>query len=482
MPIEFKMPDPGEGIHEAEVLEINVSEGDRVEEGQTVMLVETDKASVEIPAPVTGKVKEIRVSVGDVVKVGEVLMIFVEVDEKTTEEQPAGEKESGDKKGESEEKNGKKKGKSDESEEIKEEEREAAPEKEQEEEKKSESAAKKDKDQKAKTEKDRAAPDDEKGESAERAQRKTPVPATPATRRLARELDVVLDVVKGSGPGGRVTPADVKAHAEKPKKKPDKKERAAPAKTTEAERPDLPDFSQWGEVEHTPLRSVRRTTAKRMALSWSEVPQVTHEDIADVTDLEKLRQDNKADIEEKGGALTLTVFAIKAAVAALKTYPRFNASLDTESKEIILKKYFHIGVAVDTQKGLLVPVVRDADCKSMVELAKEVYELAERTRQGEVEPKDMTGGTFTITNVGPLGGTGFTPIINYPQVAILGLARARLQPLVRGKIDDFEIVARLMLPLCLGFDHRIVDGADAARFMGEIIRLLESPENLMLSQ
>jgi pyruvate dehydrogenase E2 component (dihydrolipoamide acetyltransferase) len=482
MPIEFKMPDPGEGIHEAEVLEINVSEGDRVEEGQTVMLVETDKASVEIPAPVTGKVKEIRVSVGDVVKVGGVLMIFVEVDEKTTEEQPAGEKEPGDKKGESEEKNGKKKGKSDESEEIKEEEREAAPEKEQEEEKKSESAAKKDKDQKAKTEKDRAAPDDEKGESAERAQRKTPVPATPATRRLARELDVVLDEVKGSGPGGRVTPGDVKAHAEKPKKKPDKKERAAPAKTTEAERPDLPDFSQWGEVEHTPLRSVRRTTAKRMALSWSEVPQVTHEDIADVTDLEKLRQDNKADIEEKGGALTLTVFAIKAAVAALKTYPRFNASLDTESKEIILKKYFHIGVAVDTQKGLLVPVVRDADCKSMVELAKEVYELAERTRQGEVEPKDMTGGTFTITNVGPLGGTGFTPIINYPQVAILGLARARLQPLVRGKIDDFEIVARLMLPLCLGFDHRIVDGADAARFMGEIIRLLESPENLMLSQ
>lgn len=482
MSIEFKMPDPGEGIHEAEVLEINVSEGDRVEEGQTVMLVETDKASVEIPAPATGKVKEIRVNVGDVVKVGEVLIVFSEADEKTAEKQPAGEKESKEKKDESEEKEEKRNGKSDESEEIKEEEREAAREEEHEKEKKSEPAAKKDPDEEAETEKEKVAPEDEKPESADEAQRKGPVPATPATRRLARELDVALDKVKGSGPGGRVTPEDVKEHAGEPKKKPDKKEKAAPAKTTEAERPELPDFSQWGEVEHTPLRSVRRTTAKRMALSWSEVPQVTHEDVADVTDLEKLRQDNKADIEEKGGALTLTVFAIKAAVAALKTHPRFNASLDAESQEIILKKYFHIGVAVDTKKGLLVPVVRDADCKSMVELAKEVYELAERTRQGEVEPKDMTGGTFTITNVGPLGGTGFTPIINYPQVAILGLARARLQPVVRGKIDDFEVVARLMLPLCLGFDHRIVDGADAARFMGEIIRLLESPENLMLSQ
>ncbi len=166
----------------------------------------------------------------------------------------------------------------------------------------------------------------------------------------------------------------------------------------------------------------------------------------------------------------------------MKAYPRFNASLDIEAGEIISKKYFHIGVAVDTDRGLLVPVVRDADCKSMVELAREVNELAERTRQGEVEPRDMSGGTFTITNVGPLGGTGFTPIINFPQVAILGLARARLQPMIRGDINDFDVVPRLMLPLVLGFDHRIVDGADAARFLGEVIRLLESPENLMLSQ
>jgi pyruvate dehydrogenase E2 component (dihydrolipoamide acetyltransferase) len=325
-------------------------------------------------------------------------------------------------------------------------------------------------------------PKAEKPEPEGEAKRKGPVPATPATRRLARELDVDLDQVKGSGPGGRVTPEDVKAHAEAPEKKPEKEKEAAAAQPVGTERPELPDFSEWGQVERTPLRSVRRTTAKRMALSWSEVPQVTHEDVADITDLEKLRQDNKAEIEKQGGALTLTVFAIKAAVAALKANPRFNASLDSDAQEIILKKYFHIGIAVDTDRGLLVPVVRDADCKSMVELAKEVVALAERARQGEVEPKDMTGGTFTITNVGPLGGTGFTPIINYPQVAILGLAKARLQPVVHGNIDDFKMVPRLMLPLCLGFDHRIVDGADAARFLGEVIRLLESPENLMLAQ
>jgi pyruvate dehydrogenase E2 component (dihydrolipoamide acetyltransferase) len=468
MPVEFKMPDPGEGIHEAEVLEIHVSEGDRVEEGQTVMLVETDKASVEVPAPVSGKVKEIRVKVGDVVEVGEVLMVFLKEDE-IEENEKAAEKESAEPATEGKEEEKKKEEEKEEAktqEESKEEQREEGEEKE----------------RKAEPEKEKKPPKAEKPEAEDGVKRKGPVPATPATRRLARELDVDLDQVKGSGPGGRVTPEDVKAHAEAPEKKPEKEKKAAAPKPAGVKHPELPDFSEWGEVERTPLRSVRRTTAKRMALSWSEVPQVTHEDVADITDLEKLRQDNKADIEEKGGALTLTVFAIKAAVAALKTYPRFNASLDTEAQEIILKKYFHIGIAVDTEKGLLVPVVRDADCKSMVELAKEVYELAERTRQGEVEPKDMTGGTFTITNVGPLGGTGFTPIINYPQVAILGLARARLQPVIQGDRDDFNVVPRLMLPLCLGFDHRIVDGADAARFLGEVIHLLESPENLMLAQ
>ncbi len=317
-------------------------------------------------------------------------------------------------------------------------------------------------------------------EAEDKPSREGPVPATPATRRLARELKVDLSQVEPSGPGGRVTSEDVKAYAEKPEKKPAEKAEPGKAQPQAApvQQPQLPDFSQWGSVEEVPLRSVRRATAKRMSLSWSQVPQVTHQDVADITDLEAFRRENKA---ETDGTLTLTVLAVKAAVAALKAHPRFNASLDSESRKIILKKYFHIGVAVDTDRGLLVPVVRNADCKSMLDLAGEIKQLAERTRQGDLEPKDMAGGTFTITNVGPLGGTGFTPIINYPQVAILGLGRARLQPVIRGEIENFDVVARLMLPLCLAFDHRMVDGADAARFMGDVIRLLENPQNLMLS-
>ena len=477
MPVKFKMPDPGEGIHEAEILEILVAEGDRVEEDQPLMRIETDKADVELPSPVSGTVKQILVSEGDVVEVGDVLVVILEEGEDQDEEQVKEDKADDRASSEKEQQAGNE-------EERKKQERRSEDTKDTgEEPKKKKTREKKAAEKKESKPEEKSATEAQKSGSDKEAPRKGPVPATPATRRLARELDVALDQVEPSGPGGRVTPEDVKAHAEGDQKKPQKeKETPAAVEPAETEGPELPDFSQWGEVERTPLRSIRRATAKRMALAWTEIPHVTHEDLADITELEKFRQDNKDDIDNQGGALTLTVFAIKAAVAALKAYPRFNASLDIEAGEIISKKYFHIGVAVDTDRGLLVPVVRDADCKSMVELAREVNELAERTRQGEVEPRDMSGGTFTITNVGPLGGTGFTPIINFPQVAILGLARARLQPMIRGDINDFDVVPRLMLPLVLGFDHRIVDGADAARFLGEVIRLLESPENLMLSQ
>jgi pyruvate dehydrogenase E2 component (dihydrolipoamide acetyltransferase) len=477
MPVKFKMPDPGEGIHEAEILEILVAEGDRVEEDQPLMRIETDKADVELPSPVSGTVKQILVSDGDVVEVGDVLVVILEEGEDQDGEQAKEDKADDLASAEKEQQAGNE-------EERKKQERKSEDAKDNgEEPKKEKTRGKKASEKKESKPEEKSATEAQKSKSREEAPRKGPVPATPATRRLARELDVALDQVEPSGPGGRVTPEDVKAQAEGDQKKSQKeKETPAAVKPAETEGPELPDFSQWGEVERTPLRSIRRATAKRMALAWSEIPHVTHEDLADITELEKFRQDNKDDIDNQGGALTLTVFAIKAAVAALKAYPRFNASLDIEAGEIISKKYFHIGVAVDTDRGLLVPVVRDADCKSMVELAREVTELAERTRRGEVEPRDMSGGTFTITNVGPLGGTGFTPIINFPQVAILGLAKARLQPMIRGDINDFDVVPRLMLPLVLGFDHRIVDGADAARFLGEVIRLLESPQNLMLSQ
>ena len=510
MSVEFKMPDPGEGIHEAEILEINVSEGDRVEEGQAVMQVETDKASVEIPAPVTGRVEEIRVKVGDMVAVGDVLIVFTEEDADQNRQAAEEDVESEEKKNAQADKEqetpvaeDEKAAEADKESEDKSQDRERhekRPDPETKGEKEAEAGEESDKEAERKPEDRRAGKEGEKrprsegkpGQPEGRQPHKKPVPATPATRRLARELHVDLEQVKPGGPGGRVTAEDVEAHAkgkekakmasaeEEPSDEKTTGEKAA-AKRPEAKGDGLPDFSQWGEIERTPLRSIRRATAKRMALSWSRVPQVTHEDLADITDLEQLRRENKDEVGQQGGALTITVFAMKAAMAALKAFPRFNASLDADAGEIILKKYFHIGIAVDTERGLLVPVVRNADCKSMVELAREVYELAERTRQGEVQPADMSGGTFTITNIGSLGGTGFTPIINYPQVAILGLATARLQPVIRGSSDDFEVAARLMLPLCLGFDHRIVDGADAARFLGEVIRLLENPEQLLFS-
>jgi pyruvate dehydrogenase E2 component (dihydrolipoamide acetyltransferase) len=415
MAAEFKLPDLGEGIHEGEIIDVLVSVGDQVEDGQSIFVIETDKAAVEVPSPVTGAVKEIKVSPGDIVNVGEVLMTFSvegEVEEAEEAKAPAREMER----------------------EVK---------------------------------------------VAEEA----PVPASPSTRRLARELKVDLHEVTPSGPGGRVTSEDVRAHAEKTKGVagvPRKPPAAAAVEPAAVKAAPLPDFSQWGPIERVPLRSVRRTTAKRMALAWSQIPHVTHTDTADITDLEAFRRKHKAEMEAQGGSLSLTVFALKATAAALKAYPYFNASLDVDAGEIIVKHHHHIGVAMDTDRGLIVPVIRDVDCKSITDLSKELHELAERTRDGKADIQDMAGGTFTITNIGPLGGTGFTPIINYPQVAILGMGRGRLQPIVRGDIDKFEIVPRLILPLALGFDHRVADGADAARFLNFIIEAFEDPEKLMV--
>jgi len=447
MPTEFKLPDLGEGIHEGEVIEVLVSPGDRVEDGQSIMVIETDKAASEIPSPVTGSVQEIKVRPGDIVNVGDVLITF-SLDDDSKEQKPAEPSADRSKK-------------------------ESRTEKEGEEIEPPESESEKT------TAKPQGKPQPSKNKEGE-----GPVPAAPSVRRLARELGVELRQVTPSGSDGRVLAEDVRAFAEK---RPDKEAVSTEKATEGAEKappvaisPEFPDFSQWGSIERIPLRSVRRTTAKRMALAWSQVPHVTHSDEADITDLEAMRQKHKGDIEAKGGKLTMTVFALKAAVAALKAHPYFNATLDMNAGEIILKHYYHIGVAVDTDRGLLVPVLRDVDCQSITDLAKELYTLADRTRTGLADIKDMTGGTFTITNVGPMGGTGFTPIINYPQVAILGLGKARLRPVVKGDADNYEIVPRLILPLALGFDHRIVDGANAARFMHVIIEALEDPENLVM--
>lgn len=461
MPKEFKLPDLGEGIHEGEVVEILVSVGDRVEDGTPIMVIETDKAEAEIPSPINGTVREIRVKAGDVVNVGDVLMVFAEDDEAAVESaagqtrQPA--------------------------------ERRAAdivP---------------------AVGKKDAVAAQKAPGPPPPQpAEPNTPVPAAPSTRRLARELGIDLRAVPSSGPGGRVTSEDVRAFAEQGKKpEAPPAEKAPPARepaptpafppatpTHAASSPapapalaevgPLPDFSQWGPIERQPLRSVRRATARRMAQSWTQIPHVTHADEADITELEAFRRKHKEAAAAAGGTLSLTVFALKAAVAALKAFPRCNASLDVEREEIILKNYYHIGVAMDTDKGLIVPSIRDVERKSILELAKELDQLIARAREGKVGREDMVGGTFTITNIGPLGGTGFTPIINYPQVAILGLARARHRPVVLGEGRDLRIVPRLMLPLVIGFDHRVLDGADAARFLNLVIATLQDPEQLLM--
>jgi len=423
---EFKLPDLGEGIHEGEILAIRVSAGDEVKEGDIIMEVETDKAAVEIPSPFTGKVEKILVKPGDTVKVGDVLVSF-----------------SGEGK-------------------------EAAPAKE-------EKAA----------EKPPAKPKEAKAPEPEAAKKKGPVPASPATRRLARELGVDLHQVTPTGPGGLVTAEDVKAFAGKGEKV--EAPPAAPEKRPEEARPvtlavpRLPDFAKWGAVDRVPLRSIRKATARQMTLAWSQIPHVNNQDDVDMTKLESFRRKHKPEVEAKGGKLTPTVFALKAVATALKAYPNFNASLDTQAGEIVLKHYYHIGVAVNTKDGLIVPVVRDVDRKSILELSIELNQLVQKTRDRKTTLEELQGGTFSITNVGGMGGGHFVPIINYPEVAILGMGSARMQAAVieeEGK--GFEIVPRLRMPVVLCIDHRVLDGADAIPFLRMIVEALEDPEELFM--
>ena len=311
------------------------------------------------------------------------------------------------------------------------------------------------------------------------------MPATPATRRLAgAELGVDLRTVRSTGPGGRVTDDDVRAAAAQPASAappapatPETRARAAtPLAPAPVQLPPLPRFEQWGPVERAPLSHLRRTIAERMTLSATVIPHVTHFDRADITDLDALIRANLEPARARGVTLTLTSFLLKAAALTLAAHPQFNASLDAAAGELVLKRYHHIGVAVATERGLIVPVLRDVDGKPLLAVAAELGALAQRVREGKATLDDLRGGTFTITNIGALGGTGALPIINYPEVAILAVARAREEPVVRGG----QIVPRLILPLTLTFDHRVADGADGARFAADLVRRLEHPDQLLL--
>jgi pyruvate dehydrogenase E2 component (dihydrolipoamide acetyltransferase) len=435
MPRPFVLPDLGEGLTEAEIVKVLVHEGDVIREDAPLIEVETDKAQVEIPSPMSGRVAKIHVEAGQTVKVGSVLVTFDDVGNGAAA-RPTG--------------------------------KQAA-------------------DTVAEVAGSRASP--ARSGAGDSATSNTPavsgpVPATPSTRRLARELGVDLRTVSASGPGGRVTDDDVRAAAREPVpsigREPARpvapRGPAKPLARVGLEPPALPNFEQWGSVERQPLSHLRRTIAERMALSATIIPHVTHFDRADITDLDALITRNLARAKDQGVTLTLTSFLLKAAALALRAHPQFNASLDAPAGELILKRYVHLGVAVATERGLIVPVIRDVDRKPVVEIARELAALAQRTRDGKVSLDDLKGGTFTVTNIGALGGTGAIPIINYPEVAILGVARGRQEPVVR----DGQIVPRLLLPLSLTFDHRVADGVDGARFASDIIRRLEHPDELLL--
>jgi pyruvate dehydrogenase E2 component (dihydrolipoamide acetyltransferase) len=435
MPRQFTLPDLGEGLTEAEIVAVLVREGDVIREDAPLLEVETDKAQVEIPSPIGGRVEKIHVTPGQTVKVGAVLVTFADNGAAAAPgpARPAASTPSAP----------------------------TAP---------------------------TATPSRAPAAQAAPARQPTPaaatagpVAATPATRRLARELGVDLRAVRGSGPGGRVLDADVQAAAPaEPRAGALVREAAppGPAKplaTIGLEPPPLPRFEQWGPVERVPLSHLRRTIAERMTLSATLVPHVTHFDRADVTDLDAIITRNLERARARGVTLTLTAFLLKAAALALRAHPQFNASLDPAAGEMILKGYYHLGVAVATPRGLIVPVLRDVDGKPVLEIGRELGALAQRVRDGKATLEDLRGGTFTITNIGALGGTAAIPIINYPEVAILGVSRARQEAVVR----QGQIVPRLMLPLTLTFDHRVADGADGARFASEIVSLLEAPERLV---
>jgi pyruvate dehydrogenase E2 component (dihydrolipoamide acetyltransferase) len=292
-----------------------------------------------------------------------------------------------------------------------------------------------------------------------------PVPAAPHVRRLARELGIDIHNVPGNGPGGRINENDVKLHAK------GLLSAGAGTASTHVKQPALPDFGKWGKIERVSMRGVRRKTAEHMWEAWSAIPHVTQQDKADITELEQLRTKFGPKAAEAGGKMTVTAIALKVCASALKIFPQFNASIDMEKEEIVYKQFINIGVAVDTDRGLLVPVIREVDKKNIVELAAELTGLSKKARDKKLSPADMEGGTFTITNLGGIGGTGFSPIVNYPEVSILGLSRSSMEPVwMENKFEP-----RMVLPLSLSYDHRLIDGADAARFLRWIAEAFEQP-------
>src|SRR6266516_1884435 len=419
--MDVKLPKLGEGADSGVVVGLLVKEGDQIKEGQTIIELENEKAVAPVPSTASGMVTKIRVKEGDKISVGQVIL---SLDIGGAEPQPA------------------------------------RP------------------DNTAETPKPRRSTpavvelvEAEEGVEEAPAKSEADVAAAPSLRRLARELGIDLRRVRGSERGGRIVMADLRAYVQRLQTlaSQPRPEAGVPARANAAPA-EAVDFARWGAISRKPVSPLRKTIGHRMSESWTKVPRVTQFDEADITALMELRKKHQAAYEAKGARLTLTPLALKAVVTTLKKHPIFNSSLDEAAGEIVFKQYYHIGVAVDTEAGLLVPVIRDVDKKDLLQLSREVEDLAARARERKLSLDEMKGGTFTISNQGGIGGGHFTPIVNAPEVAILGLGRGGWKAVVKDK----QIQQRLMLPLAVSYDHRVMDGGVAARFTVDLVQALEN--------
>ena len=470
---EFKVPELGENVPGGDVTNVLVKVGDTITVDQPVLELETDKATVEVPSSVAGRVTEIKVKPGEKVNVGAVVLVVEDGDtaqaptpkekEPTPKEGPPGPKAQPEDHG-----------------------AEAPP----------------PEAPKAGTPKDKVVSMAAKSQGAKtppapaaKSQAQAPkpaggypaAPAAPSVRRLAREIGVNIDDVQGSGPEGRISEEDVKEHARRILSSVPSHGGGPPASSGGvAARPivPLPDFSRWGDIERQPMSNIRRTTSERLSHAWTTIPHVTQFDKADISAMEELRRKYREQVAAAGGNLTVTAMLVKVIATAVKQFPQFNSSLDPQSKEIVYKKYVNVGVAVDTDRGLLVPVVRDADRKNITEIAIDVHQLAEKARSRKLTLEEMSGGGITISNLGGIGGTYFTPIVNWPEVAILGVSRGIVEPVWRSDPStgsgQGQWEPRQLLPLSLSYDHRVIDGADAMRFLRWVVEAVEQPFLLSL--
>jgi pyruvate dehydrogenase E2 component (dihydrolipoamide acetyltransferase) len=447
-------PDLGD-IDEAEIIELSVSEGDTVEAEQTILVLESDKASLEIPSPAAGTVKKLLVKAGDKITSGTELMVLETTGgEETADEETAGEgKSAGKQSGESEP------GGSGPAREASE--KASQP---------SETASKKDDSASSTQDSGGIGQHPAKSGAAAASRPSKDVHAGPAVRKLARETGVDLGTVPPSGPKDRILKEDVHAHI--------KQRMEQPAAAGGAGATDLPeiDFSEFGPVERDELNKLRKVAARNLHRSWVTIPHVTQFDEADITELEAFRKSQNKALEKEGVKLTMLAFLVQACARALREFPRVNSSLEPSGEALILKDYVHIGIAVDTPNGLVVPVLRDADKKGLSQIATEIGELAAKARDRKLSPADMKGASFSISSLGGIGGTAFTPIVNWPEVAILGVSRSDTKPVWDG--NAFQ--PRLMLPLSFSYDHRVIDGADAARFTTYLSGLLGDMRRALL--